>query len=103
MFKIDLRNLTQAHLDECLPNIDSASCDYAAPCIIGTLIPRLDRAAANQIIGPISLVSRTALFCMPEDQIDAAFMLQNAFDGGDKDEVLRLAKPWIEATPETPQ
>lgn len=35
--KINLLDLTEAHLKEALPHL--GACHYASPCIIGTLIP----------------------------------------------------------------
>lgn len=90
--KLDLRDLTQAHIDEAMPKI--GSCTYQAPCIIGTLIPPEQRAEADEAsdnwdghIGSDSvanLISRHILHFPTKQQEELAKELQKPFDLADK-------------------
>lgn len=96
--KLDLRNLTQAHIDEALPKI--GQCKYAAPCIIGTLMPedvreRFDNTDENGLMAGLvgasgyqldqnpvigELVSQDLVEFPDDRQRDLASELQMAFD-----------------------
>lgn len=97
--QIDLRQLTQEHLNQCEPH--AGRCHYAAPCIIGTLVPEDQRANLDEPTGFASIDSLVddSYLTIPEDQIDAAIELQAAFDLGDWDQVRELARPWIATAP----
>lgn len=97
--EIDLRNLSQEHLAQCLPKM--GMCSYAAPCIIGTLLPvenreRLDNyeeleAAFDGLGGTgIDDLIKSGIITIPDGQYDLACALQAAFDGGREDELRRL-------------
>jgi hypothetical protein len=87
MIKIDLNNLTQAHVDEAMPNM--GECTYASPCIIGTLIPKgmrenLDRAYIGQ--PNVSQLVDMGLIQFPnEEQAKDAREIQEAFDEQNED------------------
>lgn len=96
--KIDLRNLTQAHVDEALNHL--GECLYSAPCIIGTLIPVKDRDrldyAPDYGGGGILHLARDGHVEFPDDaQRDDAYEIQKAFDIGSRDTFLRKVKPWL--------
>lgn len=88
---LDLRKLTQAHIDEAMPNMEG--CTYQGPCIIGTLIPKEKRAAVDESaewwdghIGSDNvdiLVTRRVLAFPDNQQVTLASDLQAAFDVGD--------------------
>lgn len=90
--EIDLRNLSEEHLAQCLPHM--GKCRYAAPCIIGTLMPPGRRAefddpeVMEREFGSFDTTIGLLLSCgavvMPKDQWDLAEALQNAFDTGDQ-------------------
>lgn len=99
--QIDLRNLTQNHLDACLPHL--GACSYAAPCIIGTLIPEDQREHMDLARDPkagafltIDELVKQGLIQFPDAiQERAARRLQEAFDESNADELLSLASYYI--------
>lgn len=108
--KIDLRDLTQAHLDEAVPHM--GKCSYASPCIIGSLIPVEHREAfdnRNRELKEHGILSQPTVgilahaklieFADPEQQ-DAAAELQEYFDNDREDNLVGAAQIWINATKE---
>ena len=103
--QIDLRNLTQAHVDAAMPHM--GACSYTSPCIIGTLMTEEQRSEVekfsdkewNQSGSVDNLVCYDLLQFASVEQHYAAQSLQDAFDRGQRDHFLRLAKPWLEAMP----
>lgn len=105
--KLDLNNLTAAHLAAAEPNCHAlgAICEYAAPCIIGTLIPedqRLRLDNHNDELGDnfgeqpqIGSLIDAGLVEFPEGQRADAEQMQTAFDSGNWEQVVELAKPYI--------
>lgn len=93
--RIDLRDLTEAHLAECLPHI--GQCRYSEPCIIGTLIPADERARLDPEDGSdgIEELVRRGVIEIPNSQLEDAAFMQARFDGGDLDDVVRAARRWI--------
>lgn len=90
--KINLDDLTQAHIDEAAPFL--RHCSYSAPCIIGALMPEHLRAAADDPLedsdGSASieaLVKCGRIELADPSQIHALGDIQDAFDAGD---VLKL-------------
>lgn len=102
MINLDLRNLTQAHIDEALPHI--GGCRYNDPCIIGTLIP-VDQRKAFDTYGPegpssVENLIDVGQFRFPEGEQEwAASEIQEAFDGAEREWFLELVQPWLEAEP----
>jgi len=104
---IDLRDLTQAHVDEAMPHL--GACHYASPCIIGTLIPKDRRAELDAFTmkdgstgSPgISLLIERGVIVLPVEQYHQAETLQDEFDIADQDPArfLKLAAKWVEAEP----
>ena len=86
--KIDLRDLTDAHVEQALNR--RGQCLYTAPCIIGTLIPedqreRLDNFDLSLERVPhmqpkIEELVAAGHIVMPEGQTELATKLQTAFD-----------------------
>jgi hypothetical protein len=96
MLKLDLYELTQAKLDEAGEHCGDL-CRYAAPCIIGTIVPadqreRLDAFDDSSIL---SLVKEGEVEFPDTAQRMDAIAMQRAFDCGNWDEVLQLAKPYL--------
>ena len=88
---IDLRALTPAHLEEARPFM--GSCDYAAPCIIGTLIPPGFRRHFGGC--GIGWLVMTKDIIVPEEQHDDIRRLQRAFDHGEWEEVEKIANRYM--------
>ena len=81
--KIDLRDLTQEHLDEAFKHL--GDCDYTAPCIIGVLMEESDRfrinsALIDQYQDGISYLVLDGLVSIPADQLIDAQYMQDQFD-----------------------
>lgn len=98
--KIDLRDLTEAHLEAAKPHV--GSCRYSAPCIIGTLIPEGRRGEIDDSDDhiPSSRVHplwEQGSISIPEDQEDDATAIQERFDEGDWVEVEAIARKWMSA------
>ncbi len=74
---LDLRDLDDAKVAEAMPHI--GECKYAAPCIIGTLIPVKDR---RRLEGKAvrGLAESEAISFPSADQVALAQRLQGAFD-----------------------
>jgi hypothetical protein len=83
--EIDLDDLTPAKVRRALKNVGDAR--YAAPCIIGTLIPAQRRRALDRLddyrIG--SLVRRGVVKFAKPGQARTAATLQDRFDSGEPD------------------
>jgi hypothetical protein len=92
--KLDLNDLTQERVDEATPHL-GIGCTYAAPCIIGTLVPVKLRETLDEgelfcadepdVAITDSTVTTLALegyFEFPEGQREEAQELQTAFDNG---------------------
>ncbi len=94
--KIDLRDLTPAHLEEAKPNMGKHR--YHSPCIIGTLIPPEQRRMRG-IKQTHDITVQP--FEFPEGQRLIALELQEAFDSRDWDRVLEIAEPYINTEKET--
>ena len=77
---LDLRDLDDAKVAEAMPHM--GECKYAAPCIIGTLIPVEMRAGLDGYDPPnIATLIQKGRFDFPDDaQRKLAFNLQAAFD-----------------------
>lgn len=93
--KIDLRNLTLQHMVQADQGDDS--CDYADPCIIGTLMTPEEREMWDDTIE--SLLEQGHVE-MPEDQHKDAALLQKYFDGrnqfsGNRTRYLELASKYV--------
>jgi hypothetical protein len=103
LIEIDLRDLTARRLRTALENMGSP-CEYASPCIIGTLIPRRQRRVLDNGLDvddtEIGTLIEQGYINIPEEQIQAAKAIQWAFDRGEKEKVRELAKPWIAASKE---
>lgn len=95
IIKLDLRDLTPAHLEEAKPHM--GKCRYHSPCIIGSLIPAEQRRMRS--IKQTHDLSQQP-FEFPAGQWLDAQCLQNAFDERDWDRVLRLAEPYLNTTKE---
>ena len=81
--KIDLRDLTQEHLDEAFKNL--GQCDYAAPCIIGVLMDESDRFRINEALSGqyqdgLTYLVLDGLVSIPPDQLIDAQYMQDQFD-----------------------
>lgn len=76
--KIDLCDLTEAHLEEALPHM--GACKYASPCIIGTLMPKNKAASLDRDNTNIAALIAEGRVEMPEGQANLATRLQKAFD-----------------------
>jgi len=86
--KIDLRDLTDAHVAQALPHL--GKCSYSAPCIIGTLLTQdaRERFDKSSIIGLSSAVGgliEDGLLTLPDEQRVLATALQRAFDSGKRE------------------
>lgn len=92
--KINLDQLTQAHVDEAMVNF-GVGCNYAAPCIIGTLVHPDKREIFDNICNhpddetisiddsTVDTLSMHGLFEFPNiDQQREAGEMQCAFDSG---------------------
>ena len=98
--EIDLRELTASRLQTAIRAM-GAGCAYADPCIIGTLLPHgkrrfLDNPGDEDDTDIKSLVRR-GYVAIPDDQLEAAIKLQNAYDTKKVAALRELAKPWIAA------
>ena len=93
---IDLRDLTQAHVDEAMPHMGERR--YRAPCIIGVLVPKRRRAALDSTGLVVSGLIAEGRVELPPRQMFAAIDLQRAFDNAQRNLFLELVKPWVEAT-----
>ena len=93
--KLDLNDLTQAHLDECRPHC-GWGCTYDAPCIIGTLIPKDVREdpAMPQHSGINGGRIQKFVRTIPEQMPDLV-ALQDAFDSGDWDRLVAVASKYV--------
>jgi hypothetical protein len=95
--KIDLRDLTAEKLEEAKPHMKL--CDYAAPCIIGSLVPPARRKWLAEMADPegcgvqdnIGNLINQGFIILPAEQHEAAREMQNAFDLSYWDEVLEIA------------
>ena len=77
--KIDLCDLTEAHLEEALPHM--GACSYASPCIIGTLMPKRKRKGFDCSGGiSIEALLDEEQVSLPKGQAKLAIRLQSAFD-----------------------
>ena len=102
---IDLRELTARRLRTALKTPGDKQCFYSTPCIIGTLIERgnrddLDYAEIDETT--VEKLVAAGYLSIPDNQLEAACALQNAYDTGNKDLLRELAKPWIAANKDTP-
>lgn len=93
--KINLNDLTQAHLDEAMAQLGMNT--YRAPCIIGTLIPKDVREDVTfpQHTG-INGDHIKEFVEFPPEQLDDLTELQDRFDNGDWDGVLAVASKYME-------
>jgi len=93
--KIDLNDLTQAHLDECRPHMGVEA--YKAPCVIGTLLPKEVREDPEfpQYIGINSERIKAFVEFIPE-QLDDLTELQYHFDSSNWKGVLTVAAKYME-------
>lgn len=105
---IDLRNLTQAHVDEVLPYM--GECSYASPCIIGTLVPKehreyLDKCREASGSPELTVLVNSGKVTVQDGQLGEATHLQDTFDGSaDPAEFLLEVQKWIDAEPpESPE
>lgn len=96
MIKIDLRDLTPEHLEECRPHL--GACHYTAPCIIGTLMKPGERHD-NPYIG-IDCLLRSGRVHMPEDQQEDALKMQTAFDSSRWNDVVAIASKYMKEKPD---
>ena len=97
---IDLRELTARRLRTALGTMGKA-CEYQTPCIIGTLIERGRRRALDEADVDATDIKTLALrgyISLPEEQIEAAIALQNAYDHKKPERLRELARPWIAAS-----
>jgi len=96
--KIDLNDLTPAHLEACKPHM--GSCEYNSPCVIGTLMEPKQREwlAAEVPMMPLDEVGplvHRGLISIPEEQLKDAEFLQAAFDTDNWDGVLQIAAKYM--------
>lgn len=81
--KIDLSCLTQAMIDEAMPN--QGVCSYSSPCIIGALMKPEDRSSLRDQgvdgTGIKYLESDGLVEFTDPDQKKTAMLIQEAFDG----------------------
>jgi len=92
--KIDLNDLTQAHLDEARAKLGMQT--YRAPCIIGTLIPKEVREDPDFPQSAGINGERIKQFVeYPLEQFDDLTKLQDRFDSGDWYGVLEVAHKYI--------
>jgi hypothetical protein len=89
--KIDLRDLTQAHLDECAPAL--GTCSNAAPCIIGTLMTRDERN--YRLFASVVSLKKEGVLEIPDDQYVDAIAMQAAFDQSRWDDLVAIADKYI--------
>lgn len=92
--KIDLRDLTPAHLEEAKPHM--GRCRYDSPCIIGSLIPEEQRSdpAIIQHRG----VQSIGVFELELEQIPDLMKIQEYFDDHDWNGVLEIARRYMKET-----
>lgn len=96
---IDLDNLTREMVEEALPHL--GKCDYAAPCIIGALVPvdarvTLDGTKTDGLSSAVYWLVASKIVSFPNaDQRREAQVLQDRFDSGDREAF--LAHPRIAA------
>ena len=92
--KIDLNDLTQAHLDECRPHL--ADGRYCAPCIVGTLIPKEMREDPDfpQHAG-INGIRITHFLELVPEQVNDLALIQDAFDSGDWFALMEIASKYV--------
>ena len=88
--KLDLRDLTPAHLEEAKPHM--GKCRYHSPCIIGSLIPP-DKRRMRGIKQTHDLSQQP--FEFPDDQVIDAQNMQNAFDENRWDKVVEIANRYM--------
>jgi hypothetical protein len=96
--KIDLNNLTRAHLDECVSHL--GACQYDAPCIIGTLMSPADRRrlafeVAGTLEDEIAALVSAGLITIPAEQLKDAKALQKAFDESYWSDLVSVASKYI--------
>jgi len=89
--KIDLRDLTQAHFDECAPVLGHSH--NTAPCIIGTLMTPDERN--YRPFASVLTLKSDGILEIPEDQISDALDLQRAFDQSRWDDLVRIAGKYM--------
>ena len=89
--KIDLRDLTQAHLDECAPVL--GSCSNSAPCIIGTLMTPDERN--YRPLASVGSLRREDILEIPDEQVEDAMRMQWAFDQSRWDDLLVIANKYV--------
>lgn len=99
--KLDLRDLTRDRIAEAFE--EPGRCRYAAPCIIGTLIPAALRGEVDDIAGPnndVTSLVDAGIFEFPNDeQRKDADRLQARFDGGASRSVIeQLAEKYLLAS-----
>ena len=84
--RIDLNDLTQAHVNECAPYL--GKCSYDAPCIIGTLLP----VEVRKEFGGMSIYSLIVggWVSAPKEQENEIEELQGAFDDGDTPRLVNM-------------
>lgn len=112
---IDLRNLSEEHLAQCLPHM--GECSYEGPCIIGTLVAPDKRAGLDDYeamlidipdlggTGIDDLIA-SGVVTVPEGQKELAQKLQLAFDCSRINEVRSIvaqAQGMAARSDETPQ
>lgn len=95
--KIDLRNLTKRKLSMAEPHCGTL-CEYAAPCIIGTLIPPKQRVGLDCIPDDTTIrsLNRNGVVEVAEGQLIDAVAMQKAFDEGNWSKVEKIAQPYLE-------
>lgn len=94
MIKLDLRNLTQAHIEEARPN--EGRCSYSSPCIIGALMTPEERASLAtsdfDLEDITHLVANGIMTFTTPEQAEQARTIQFAFDCLSRDEINRALK-----------
>lgn len=89
--KIDLRDLTQAHLDACAPVL--GQCFNTAPCIIGTLMTPDERS--YRPCGSVLTLRSDGILEIPDEQVEDAMDMQRAFDQSRWDDLIAIANKYI--------
>src|SRR5688572_14698257 len=95
--RIDLNNLTQKDFDIARANMNGAEgCNYAAPCIIGTLMPEGVRGPFDELgTSTIAYLMRNDLVSVPEDQQHDAILMQSAFDSASLNRLAELVRKYV--------
>ncbi len=96
--QIDLKNLRQADYDTAKNNMGPGPCGcaYAAPCIIGTLVPEEAReyldAQECSSLGYLLIQGEVSL---PEGQKEDAKAMQMAFDANEPERLANFVRKYI--------